>query len=79
MKASIQSTTEVVEISDPSGRRANARVWEGVTAGGVRFTAYITCVQVLTKDQGDEFERDLLEHKRPEDWTQRAIDLRFVI
>ncbi len=79
MKASIESTTEVVEISDPSGRRASARVWEGVTAGGVRFTAYITCVQVLTKDQNDEFARDLQEHKRPDASTQRAIDLRFVI
>ena len=79
MKASIESTTEVVEIRDPSGRPANARVWEGVTAAGVRFTAYITCVQVLKTDDCEEFVRDLQEHKRPDASTVRAIDLRFVI
>ena len=79
MKATIESTTEIVEISDPRGRRAFARVWEGVTAGGVPFTAYITTVQVRTDQKNYEFERELQEHKPPSADTMRAIDLRFVL
>jgi hypothetical protein len=54
-----------------------ARVWEGVTEGGVRFTAYIPIVQVHKGDDNSQFERELSEHKPPEDWTKRAIDARM--
>ena len=79
MKAEITSTNQIVDISDSSGRCAAARVWEGVTEGGVPFVAYITCVQVRKREDNSQFESELMEHKFPEAETSRAIDLRFVI
>jgi hypothetical protein len=79
MKATMTSTTEVVEMKDRKGRPFDARVWEGVTEGGIEFTAYICVVQVLRDNDNAEFERDLLEHSQPRAETQQAIDLRFVI
>lgn len=79
MKATVESTDQVVTISDPQGKTAHARVWEGLTEGGQRFVAYITCVQVHKDEDPALFQRDLQEHKRPEPATERAIDLRFVI
>lgn len=79
MKATIVSTTEVVEIVDPTGRPCQARVWEGVSANGVRFTSYITQVQVAKNQDNAEFERDLGEHKPPSAATKRAIDMRMVL
>lgn len=77
MKATITSTDQIVPISKDG--RVQARVWEGVTEGGVRFTAYIANIQVLTTDDNAEFERALREHKTPDVATQRAIDMRMII
>ena len=79
MKATITSTTEVVEISDPHGKRALARVWEGISDRGVPFVAYITCVQVRRDADNSQFEAELGEHKAPDLATMRAIDLRFIL
>lgn len=79
MKATVSSTTEVVEIVDIKGNRCLARVWEGVSEKGIPFTAYITNVQVRSNADCTKFAADLHEHKRPEPETQRAIDLRFVL
>lgn len=91
MRASITSTDQIVGIeaveefpaetgrSPPPTCRVMARVWEGVTESGVRFTAYIPLVQVRTNDDNSQFERELSEHKRPDPDTQRAIDMRFII
>lgn len=93
MKATIISTDQVVEIDaleppragfvegKPSTCRIMARVWEGTTESGVRFAAYVAIVQAATKDDNAEFERDLKAdvHKKPDDWTQRAIDMRFFV
>lgn len=95
MKATIISTDQIVEINAPTANPlvtaphvkplhpvscVIARVWEGETDGGVKFTAYIPVVQVLRTDDNAEFERDLRETgKKPEDWTQRAIDMRFIV
>jgi hypothetical protein len=80
MKATITSTDRIVEISDPQGRRAAARVWEGVTEGGVAFTAYITQTQVLAgQGREAEFNRDLIRSGPPTAETVKAIDLRYVI
>lgn len=79
MKASITSTDRIVDIAAVGHRgQTKARVWEGVTEAGVRFTAYIPLVQVHKGDDNSQFERDLSEHKRPEDWTLRAIDQRML-
>jgi hypothetical protein len=80
MKASITSTDQIVDIQaigHPG--KTKARVWEGVTEAGVKFTAYIPLVQVATKDDNFQFERELSEHKPPEDWTRRAIDARMIL
>ena len=79
MKASISSTSAITEMNDALGRRFLARVWEGVTEGGVRFTAYIAVVQAHKDDDNSVFERELTEHTPPRADTQRAIDARFII
>jgi hypothetical protein len=79
MKASIESTNAIVEMKDCIGRKFTARVWEGVTAAGVEFTAYIAIAQVRREDDNSEFARELVESPSPNASTQRAIELRFVI
>lgn len=79
MKATITSTTEIVEIKDLNGRPCMARVWEGVSEAGVPFTAYLTMVQVDKAHDNSQFNAELREHKAPEPATRRAIDLRMVI
>jgi hypothetical protein len=79
MKGSIESTNAIVEMMDAQGRPFLARVWQGVTEGGVEFTAYIARTQVRSDTDCSEFERDLTESAAPNASTQRAIDLRFVI
>jgi len=79
VKASIESTTEVVTIRDLEGNVCKARVWAGLSEKGVRFTAYITNVQVARTEDNSQFERELQEHSQPDAATRRAIELRFVI
>lgn len=80
MKATIESTDRMVEISDPSGRRAAARVWEGVTDAGVEFTAYITQIQVRPGAHREaEFNRDLARSGAPSAETVEAIALRYLV
>lgn len=78
MKAHITSTDQIVTIQAIGFEgKTKARVWEGTTEGGVQFTAYIPIVQVHKTADGSQFERELSEHKAPEDWTKRAIDARM--
>jgi hypothetical protein len=79
MKASIISTSAIVDMKDCEGKPFKARVWEGVTENGIAFTAYISMVQVARTVDNSEFENELSEHKPPEAATLRAIDLRFVL
>ena len=79
MKATITSTDQIVEMKDPKGRSYMARVWEGKSDGGVRFTAYIPTVQVARDADNSVFERELREHAAPRADTMRAIDLRFIL
>lgn len=80
MKAKIESTNQIVDIQAIGhAGLTKARVWEGMTEAGVRFTAYIPIVQVHKDDDNSQFERELSEHKSPEDWTRRAIDARMVL
>lgn len=53
MKATIESTSKVIEIVIPNTvdtmqptAAIPARIWEGVTEGGIKFHAYITRVAV---------------------------------
>lgn len=79
MKATIVSTDRIVDI-DAIGHpgKTKARVWEGQTAGGVPFVAYIPLVQVRSDADNSQFETELSEHKPPEPATMRAIDARFI-
>lgn len=80
MKAQIISTDQIVTVKAIGFEgRTKARVWEGVTEGGVKFTAYIPIVQVHKDHDNTVFERELSEHKPPEDWTKRAIDARMIL
>lgn len=79
MKASIESTNAIVEMKDCNGRKFTARVWQGVTAAGVEFTAYIAIAQVRSEDDNSEFVRELVESPAPNKMTLRAIDARFII
>lgn len=79
MKATINSTNAIVDMTDPHGRRYICRVWEGVTEAGVAFTAYIGRVQVLSADDNSEFVRDLAYNDPPSEDTKRAIDMRFIV
>jgi hypothetical protein len=79
MRAQIVSTDQIVDVKAVGHPgMTKARVWEGVTENGVRFTAYIPVVQVARTDDNSQFERELSEHKPPEDWTRRAIDARMI-
>jgi len=80
MRATITSTDQIVDIKSVGhDGLTKARVWEGVTEQGVIFTAYIPFVQVARAADNSQFERELSEHKLPEDWTRRAIDARMVL
>jgi hypothetical protein len=79
MKATITSTDQIVEMKDPKGRTFQGRVWEGLSEGGVAFTAYIPVVQVHRNADNSVFERELREHDAPSADTRRAIDMRFVL
>jgi hypothetical protein len=80
MKATIESTDRIVEISDASGRRASARVWEGVTEAGIPFTAYITQVQVRAGGGREaEFNRDLARSGPPSAEAVKAVDRRYLV
>lgn len=74
MKATITSTTEIVDID---GRQNMGRVWEGVSENGIPFTAYISLIQVKRTEDCSEFDRELADHKRPDEHTRRAIMERF--
>lgn len=74
MKASIESTTKVVELNG-----VPARIWEGVTQSGIKFHCYITRVAI---DQDEtrtaEFVAELAEHRVPS-VALEAIPLRMIL
>jgi hypothetical protein len=74
----MESTDKLVTVGGIGGN-VKARVWEGVTEGGVKFTAYVALCQVAFEADNADFERDLREHKRPDAATERAIDARMVL
>lgn len=78
MKATIESTDRVVVI-DEAGN-VKARVWEGMSEGGIPFVAYVALCQVRRDADNHEFGIALQEqHKAPSRETLVAIDARFVL
>ena len=64
MQVTMRSTSKIVEMMVP-GESAPARLWEGVTANGIPFYAFICRVAVLRSDDTAEFEKELRETYAP--------------
>jgi len=73
MHVQLHSTEKIVHLNG-----VPARVWEGITANGVRCHAFITRIAVHQNDDATEFEKELQEHSAPSDELQ-AIPLRMII
>lgn len=82
MKVTLESTTKVVHLvvegDDGTRREVPARIWEGETANGIRCHAYITRIAVADGLDAGEFQRELVEHRRPTPEIQ-AIPIRLII
>jgi hypothetical protein len=79
MKVTLESTDKIVELVLANGTAVPARIWEGTTANGVRCHAYVTRIAVHDHDNAAEFERDLLEQRRPSAAIADAIPSRLVL
>lgn len=73
MKVQLQSTEKIVHLNG-----LPARVWEGITEGGVKCHAFITRIAVHKDDDASEFEKELQEHAAPSSEIQ-SIPLRMII
>lgn len=78
MKVTLESTTKVTTLMR-NGAEVPVRIWEGVTAGGIRCHAYIALIAVSDSDDAKEFERDLREQRAPSADIERAIPLRMIL
>lgn len=74
MKVELESTTKIVTLV-VNGHEVPARVWEGMTAKGIRCHAFITRIAVANGDDAGEFEADL----QPPSVEVAAIPLRFIL
>lgn len=77
MIVTLESTTKIVRLV-VDGREVPARVWEGTTSSGIPCHAYITRIAVAPDQDAAEFERELLEQRRPTPAIE-AIPLRLII
>jgi len=60
MEVQLTSTTKIVEVNG-----VPARVWEGMSASGIKCHAYITRIAVEDSQDTSEFETELQEHVPP--------------
>lgn len=74
MKVTMESTDLIGEVNG-----VPARIWEGVTEGGVEFMAFVTRVMVHKDHSQTEFETELIESPPPKQATVHPIPLRLVI
>jgi len=77
VKASVESTSAIVPVTTSRGG-IQARVWRGVTAGGVAFELLVVRVAVEHGKDAAEFDRDLRETPAPVP-TPSAFSLGLVI
>jgi len=77
VEVQLTSTTKVVEFL-VGGVRVPARIWEGVTANGIRCHAYITRIAVSRSEDTAEFEADLAEQSPPSTEVTQ-IPLRMIL
>lgn len=64
MKLVLESTAKVVQLII-HGVAVPARIWEGRSEAGARVHCYITRVAVVEGDDMSEFDRALLEERKP--------------
>ncbi len=64
MQIELQSTSLVVKILH-NGAEVPARVWEGVTATGIKVQALVTRIAVEQTDNQAQFDRELEKHREP--------------
>lgn len=77
MRAWLESTDKIVMLETASGE-VPARIWEGLTEGGVELIAFVTRVAVFADVDQREFERDLRE-TRALSPAAEAIPLRLIL
>ena len=73
MKIQMHSTTKIVHLNG-----VPARIWEGVTEGGVECHVYVTRVAVTKESDTSEFEKELQEHSAPSAEIE-AVPLRLIL
>lgn len=79
MRVTLENTDKIVDLVLADGTSVPARIWEGVTANGIKCHAYITRIAVHDHDDAAEFERDLREQRKPSIELNRAIPTRLII
>jgi hypothetical protein len=77
LKVTLESTSKIVRLV-VEGREVPARIWEGHTSSGIPCHAYITRIAVAPDQDAAEFERELLEQRRPTPEIE-AIPTRLII
>jgi hypothetical protein len=78
MTVTLESTDKIVTLVLANGTEVPARIWEGHTANGIACHAYVTRIAVHAHDDAGEFERDLLEQRKPSAAVE-AIPMRLII
>lgn len=74
MKVILDSTDRIVEVNGVPGR-----VWEGVTAKGIRCYAVVTRIAAHTGDDVADFEQDLQECRPATPAALEAFPTRMVV
>jgi hypothetical protein len=79
MRMTIESTDEFVAVEIKSGGAISARVWRGVTEGGVECQVLVTRVAVHKSADNSAFERELQERPPSPFDGPRAYPLRLFV
>lgn len=77
MEVNLESTSKIVTIVK-DGAEIPARVWEGVTAKGVKVQALITRIAAQQDQDLSQFEAELSETRAPSAEVQ-AFPLRMIL
>lgn len=79
MRITIENTDQMVTVETRDGGKIPARVWRGVTDGGVECQVLVTRIAVHRDADNTSFERELQEFTPAKMEGQRAYDLRFFV
>jgi hypothetical protein len=80
VKITIESTDEFVEIAaEDATSGVPARIWQGVTEGGVKVQILVTRIAVSLDDDQSQFEKELRETPVPRADLPRVFPLRMIL